>query len=232
MRRILFLAVIPSLAFFLFGCICRELPKDKVEPQPISSSPATEGEPHPAFRVDDALPPDEFAPGWKATPGSYIYSASEDELWKIYDGSAPGITAQGGCEAVTQGYENREAGADKSFRVFILRFIDQAYALAFLKKELEGATGGEDLAACVSAQSTTGASQPARASAAPLGTAAAASAHGTIAAGQIFNKGKAPWARFVVGHFLVSINWEGSTDDSDDSTLSAIRTLVSKLRAR
>jgi hypothetical protein len=232
MRRILFLAVIPSLAFVLFGCICRESPKDRVELQPISSPPGTEGEPHPALRVDDALPPDGYAPGWKATPGSYIYSASEDELWKIYDGSAPGIIAQGGREAVTQGYENREAGADKSFRVFILRFVDQAHALAFLKKELEGATGGENLAACLSARSTTGASRPARASAAPPGTGAAGPATGRIAAGQIFDKGKAPWARFVIGHFLVSINWEGSTDDADDSTLSAIRTVASKLGAR
>jgi len=150
-----------------------------------------------AFRADDALPEEGFARGWKPIPGSYIYSASEDELWKIYDGAAPGVINQGGREAVTQGYENTDGGADRSFRIFILRFVDNARALAYFKEEIEGASGGEEL---------TG-----------------------VDAGQIFDKGKAPWARFVISRYLVSINWEGSTDDSDNATLQAVRSISAKL---
>jgi len=229
MRRIFVLAMTSSLTFVLFGCVCRELPKDRVEPQPVPHPGEAETEARAAPRIDDAPLPDGFLPGWSATPGSYIYSASEDELWKIYDGSAPGIIAQGGREAVTQAYENREGGADKSFRVFILRFADQPRALAFLKKELEGAAGGEDLTGSLSTETTTAVSPAAGASAAPPGTGRLAPA--TVDAGQIFDKGKAPWARFVVGPFLVSINWEGSSDDSDNSTLSAVSAIASKLAA-
>ena len=95
--------------------------------------------------VDQALLADGFAPGWHAVPGSYIYAAAEDELWKIYDGAAPGVVNQGGREAVAQAYENREGGADRSFRLFILRFVDKACALAYLEKEVEGAKGSEKL---------------------------------------------------------------------------------------
>jgi len=147
--------------------------------------------------VDEALLPDGFAPGWRAVPGSYIYAAAEDELWKIYDGAAPGVVNQGGREAVTQAYENREGGGDRSFRLFILRFVDKARALAYLEKEIEGAKGGEKL---------DGAD-----------------------AGEIFDKGQAPWARFVGGCCLVSINWEGSDDDSDNTTLAAVRIVSATL---
>lgn len=149
------------------------------------------------FRADDALPEEGFAPGWKAVPGSYIYAGSEDELWKIYDGAAPGVIREGGREAATQGYENTEGGADKSFRVFILRFVDKPHALAYLEKDIEGAEGGEKLDG--------------------------------VHAGWIFNKGKAPWARFVVSRHLVSINWEGSDDDTDSATLEAVRAIAGKL---
>ncbi len=147
--------------------------------------------------VDEALLANGFAPGWQAVPGSYIYAASEDELWKIYDGAAPGVVNQGGREAVTQAYENRDSGGDRSFRLFILRFVDKARALAYLEKEIEGAKGGEKL---------DGAD-----------------------AGDIFDKGKAPWARFVAGCCLVSINWEGSDDDSDNTTLAAVRIVSATL---
>jgi hypothetical protein len=50
-----------------------------------------------------------------------------------------------------------------------------------------------------------------------------------VDAGDIFDKGKAPWARFVVGPHLVSINWEGSDDDSDNTTLEAVRIVSAKL---
>jgi len=149
------------------------------------------------FRADDALPEEGFVPGWKAISGSYIYSASEDELWKIYDGAAPGLINEGGREAVTQGYENTEGGADRSLRVLILRFVDKAHALAYLEKEMEEAEGGENLPG--------------------------------VDGGKIFDKGKAPWTRFVIGRYQVSINWEGSDDDTDNATLAAVRAIAAKL---
>jgi hypothetical protein len=185
MRKIASLVVGSLVVLGIFGCGRHELRCPKIA---VSEEP---------FRVDDALPPDGFARGWKATPGSYIYSASEDELWKIYNGAAPGVINQGGREAVTQGYENTEGGADKSFRVFILRFVDQPRAVAYLKKEIEGASGGEKLAG--------------------------------VDAGQIFDRGKAPWARFVVRRHLVFINWEGSNDDADNAVVGAIRAISAKL---
>jgi hypothetical protein len=146
--------------------------------------------------VDEALLPDGFAPGWQAVPGSYIYAAAEDELWKIYDGAAPGVVNQGGREAVTQAYENRDGG-DRSFRLFILRFVNKAHALGYLEKEIEGAKGGEKL--------------------------------DSVDAGDIFDKGKAPWGRFVAGCCLVSTNWEGSDDDSDNTALAAVRIVSATL---
>lgn len=150
-----------------------------------------------SFPVDEALLEDGFAPGWQAVAGSYLYAALQDELWKIYDGAAPGVVRQGGREAVTQAYENRAGGGDRSFRLFILRFVDNAHALGYLEKEVEGATGGEKLDG--------------------------------VDAGEIFDRGKAPWARFVVGPHLVSIHWEGSDDDDDDAAFEAVRILAGTL---
>jgi hypothetical protein len=184
-RRIAFVAVGSVVLFGILGCGREELPPRLVTP---SAEP---------FRVDDALPAEGFVAGWKAVPGSYIYAASEDELWKIYNGAAPGVINQGGREAVTQGYESTEGGADRSFRVFILRLVDRARAEAYLEKEIEGASGGEKL--------------------------------GGAEAGQIFDKGKAPWARFVVGFSFVSINWEGSDDDTANTALEAVGAIAAKL---
>jgi len=183
-------AVIPflliSLAFLvLCGCAARQLP---------SLPPSVSAE---TLRADELLPGEGFAPGWKAVPGSYIYSPTPDELWKIYDGAAPGIVNQGGREAATQAYEKTQDGADRSLRVFILRFVDTPHALAYLKKEMGGAQRGERLSG--------------------------------VEAGQIFDKGKAPWVRFVVGCYLVSINWEGSDDDTENAALDAVRAIAAKL---
>jgi len=185
MRAIITFLVISIAVFGLYGCVCRELPFGT-----LTVSRET-------FRADDALLEEGFVSGWKAVPGSYIYSASEDELWKIYDGAAPGLISDGGREAVTQGYENTEGGADRSLRVFILRFVDKDRALAYLKKDMEGAKNGEKLDG--------------------------------VDAGQIFDKGTSPWVRFVIGRHQVSINWEGSTEDAENATLDAVRTIASKL---
>lgn len=185
MRRRFFSTLLLAMLSTLLGCSRQErpLPPSSVVPK--------------SFPVDEALLADGFARGWQAVPGSYIYAAAEDELWKIYDGAAPGVVNEGGREAVTQAYENRDGGADKSFRLFILRFVDKAPALAYLEKEIEGAATGEKLE--------------------------------SADAGHIFDKGKNPWARFAVGPHLVSINWEGSDDDNDNTTLEAVRILSATL---
>jgi hypothetical protein len=188
MRPIIPLFMIAFAVFGLFGCARRESPPGK---------PPVPGE---TFRADDALPADGFVSGWKTVPGSYIYSASTDELWKIYDGAAPGLVNQGAREAATYAYENTEGGSDRSLRVFVTRFVDRRHALAYLEKEMEEATGGEKLPG--------------------------------VDAGHIFDKGKAPWARFVLGRYQISINWEGSDDDSGDAALSAVRAVAAKLPAR
>lgn len=184
-RKQIFLILVLAVLSTLLGCSRQErpLPPPSVVPQ--------------SFPVDEALLADEFAPGWQAVPGSYLYAALEDELWKIYDGAAPGVVNQGGREAVTQAYENRGGGGDKSFRLFILRFVDKARALAYLEKEIKGAATGEKLDG--------------------------------VDAGRIFDKGKGPWARFLVGPHLVSINWEGSDDDNDNTALEAVRILAATL---
>ncbi|NQT82389.1 hypothetical protein HQ563_05160 [bacterium] len=185
MRPTILFLMISLSGFGLLGCVRQEL------------LPGKRAVPDETFRADDALLEEGFLSGWKAIPGSYIYSGAEDELWKIYDGAAPGLVNEGGREAATQGYENTEGGADSSLRVFILRFVDRVHALAYLEKEIEGAKGGEKLP--------------------------------DVDAGQVFDRGKAPWARFVVGPHQVSINWEGSTDDADNATLDAVRTIAAKL---
>lgn len=179
------LVTILLVAIWTFGCVRENLPP---------TTPTASGK---VFHVDDALLPEKFASGWKAVPGSYIYAASEDELWKIYDGAAPGIISDGGREAVTQGYENGEGGGDRSFRVFILCFVGEADALATFEKEVEEAEGGERLDG--------------------------------VDAGLLFEKGKAPWARFVRGRYLVSINWEGSTDDTANAALEAAAAIAGKI---
>lgn len=185
MRPIIPLLVITFSVLGLFGCAPQESP------------PAKPAAPTETFRADDALPGNGFVSGWKTVPGSYIYSASPDELWKIYDGAAPGLVNEGGREAATYGYENTEGGADRSLRVFVIRFVDRPHALAYLEKEIEGAEEGEKLPG--------------------------------VDAGRIFDKGKAPWARFVLGRYQISINWEGSDDDSDNATLSAVGAIAAKL---
>ncbi len=185
MKPIIPLLVIAFPVLGLLGCARQGAP------------PAKPPAPTETFRADDALPGDGFVSGWKTVPGSYIYSASPDELWKIYDGAAPGLVNDGGREAATYGYENSEGGADKSLRVFVIRFVDRPHALAYLEKEIEGAKGEEKLRG--------------------------------VDAGYIFDKGKAPWARFVLGRYQVSINWEGSDDDSGSATLDAVRAVAAKV---
>jgi hypothetical protein len=51
-----------------------------------------------------------------------------------------------------------------------------------------------------------------------------------VDAGRIFDRGRSPWARFVVGCYQVSINWEGSTEDAEDTTTRAVQTITAKLR--
>ena len=187
MRRVVLRLMGSLVVVGLFGCGRPEAPQEAPR--------VTVAE----FRADDALPEEGFAPGWKVIPGSYIYAGSEDELWKIYDGAAPGVIRDGGREAATQGYENTEGGADKSFRVFILRFVDKPHALDYLETDIEGAEGGEKLDA--------------------------------VDAGWMFDKGKTPWARFVVAHHLVSINWEGSDDDTDNAAKEVVSVMASGLRS-